>query len=338
MNGRSPERVHWPVVGGFFALAVPGVVLVFLGVLGAMVLAGMYPVGLVLLAATIAILLGIRFEWMMVWRSSVGKSTDVDELARITVAILVGTVVTLGLVIDGGLSPIVAAGLVGIAVAIVAPSVAIPAYCGAFVGMTSPELFTTYWHALLAGGFASGVYAVARPVFHGVGGKLGTTAFVGATMAVVVTSGSFQSDPLPDSGTIALVLGYSVIGAVATYSLHTRLPPDPVFSSGLVGAVGGLALPAVHGEAGAVAAAGVFAASFAGMSNRRRIPNEWWILLTGIVVGLLVVYTTPYLGGSGGKLGTIAFGSCLAVYGILGSLHLVRVRRRLEDVPSRDVT
>ena len=202
VNGRSPERVHWPVVGGFFALAVPGVVLVFLGVLGAMALAGMYPAALVLLAATVAILLGVRFEWLMIWRSSAWESADNGEIVRITVAILVGTLVTLGLVIEGGLSPIVAAGLVGMAFAIVAPSVAVPAYCGAFVGMTSPELFTTYWHALIAGGFASGVYTLARPVFHGVGGKLGTTAFVGATLTVVVTSGSFQRDPLPGGETM----------------------------------------------------------------------------------------------------------------------------------------
>ncbi len=323
---------------GCLVLGVPALGLILLSAGGAVVHAESLLVGALLVVVVGGVLFGILFESRRVLRTTAVAAREAGESGRIVGSILGGTILTLALTIELGLSPVVAAGIVGIAAALVAPTVAVPAYCGAFVGMTSPELFTTYWHAVLAGGVASAVYLFVQPVFHGIGGKLGTTAFVGAAITVVLTTGTFHSDPLPGGDTILIVVGYSAVGAVVTFSLHTRLLSDPVLASGIVGVVGGVGLPTLYGHPGDLAAAGVFAASFAGMTTRERIPDERWILLTGAMVGIVVVYTTPYLGGSGGKLGTIAFGSSLAIYGFLGRLHLVRLRRHLEDVPRRDVT
>jgi hypothetical protein len=52
----------------------------------------------------------------------------------------------------------------------------------------------------------------------------------------------------------------------------------------------------------------------------------------------VVAFTEPYLGGSGGKLGTIAFVSCLAVYGLLGTVYHVLVKMQIERLPRRDVS
>ncbi len=326
------------MVVGWLALATPAIALVVLGASGATIHAESWLIAIALLVVTLSALFGIHFEWRGLRRTTTFRGELSEESGRTTGAILLGTLVTLASVIELGLSPVVAAGVVGILVALFAPSVAIPAYCGAFVGMTSPDLFPSYWHAVIAGGVAGLVYLLARPVFHGIGGKLGTTAFVGATITVLLTAGSFQSQPLPSPETVGLVVGYATVGAVATFGLHTRTPANPVLASGIVGVVGGVGLPLVHGDPGALMAAGVFAASFAGMTDRARIPTEWGIALSGAIVGLLVVYTMPYFGGSGGKLGTIAFVSCLAVYGLLGRFHVVRLRRDLGDVPRRDVT
>ncbi|MFP8957290.1 hypothetical protein ACLI4Y_11210 [Natrialbaceae archaeon A-CW3] len=326
------------VVLGFLSLAVPTIVLVGLGGVGAVLSAQSVATGAVLLLVVGGTMLGLRFEWRTVLRSSDVRPVGRREMLSDTAAVFGGAILALAVTVELGLSPVVSAGLVGIAAALMTPRQAIPAYCGAFVGMTSPELFPTYWHALLASGIASGVFVLAQPVFYGVGGKLGTTAFVGATITVLLTAGSFHSEPLPDTVTIVLVVGYAAIGAVATFSIHARLPPDAVFASGLVGAVGGVTLPAIHGDPGSLMAAAVFAASFAGMAVPERIPSERWIALTGVIVGLLFVFTMPYLGGSGGKLGTIAFGSCLAIHGLLGTLHISRARRQLEGATRRDVT
>lgn len=338
MHGESSRSVTLSALSGIFVLSIPAVSLILLGSLTALFDAQTFAISIVLLIVGLGTLLSIRFEWHAAVRSSELPQLGHGEMIYTVLAILWGTILALAVVVEFTLSPIVAAGGVGIVAAVFVPKYAVPAYCGAFVGMTSPELFTSYWHALLAGGFASGVFLLVQPVFYGVGGKLGTTAFVGATLTVITTSGAFQSGPLPGDTTIFLVVLYAVIGATVTFSIHARFSPDPVFASGVVGAAGGIILPVVYGGAGQIMAAGVFAASFAGMTDPKRIPNELWIALTGAIVGIVVIYTMPHFGGSGGKLGTVAFGSALAVHGFLGTLHIIRVRKRLKDFPRRDST
>ncbi len=323
---------------GFLALAAPTIVLVILAVLGAATVLGSVLLGTILVVFTLAVARGIQFEGYAAIRVLDVDPVDLDRMGAIAAAILVGTLATLALVIEGGITPVVAASITGIAVALVAPHLAVPAYCGAFVGMTSPIVFPTYWYGIAAAAVATLVYITALPVFHGVGGKLGTTAFVGTTVTIVLTRGEFLADPLPEWPEILLIVVLSAVGAICTYSLHTRLPPGPVLASGLVGIAGGMILPIMFGDPGVTMAAAVFAASFAGMSDTTRVSSEWWMGIAGVAVGLTFVYTMPYLGGSGGKLGTIAFASCLAVYGVEGTFKLVRVRRYISRVPERDVT
>ena len=324
-------------VVGFVLLAVPAVLLFALGALGAS-FSGQLPIGVgVLLVGAALIVVGIRHEWRAVRRVPEWRPIDPEESLYITLSILAGTVATLAGVVELGLTPVVSAAVVGIVAAISAPDRAVPAYCGAFVGMTSPLLFVTYWHAAIAAAVASVVFVLAQPVFHGVGGKLGTTAFVGAVVTVLVTTETFQSDPLPPSAVVSAVVVVSIVGAIVTFSLQTRTDASPVLASGIVGAVGGVFLPLIS-EYGVLLAAAVFSASFAGMSDSERIPDERWMAVSGLFVGLVVVYTAPYLGGSGGKLGTIAFGSCLGVYGIVRTIKTVQRQRRIRSFSRRDTT
>ena len=94
------------------------------------------------------------------------------------------------------------------------------------------------------------------------------------------------------------------------------LKQGAVIASALVGLLAGLSLPVLLGpEEGKVIALMVFAASFAGMSSRERIRSSLHIALAGALAGLLFIYTMPYAGGAGGKMGTIAFGAVIAVAG-----------------------
>ncbi len=322
---------------GFVLLAVPTVVLFGLGVSGAIFEGTAVVVGGSLVVVTVGVATGIRYEWWFLTRHASWNPIVSGEAVRIAFAILGGTILTIAIVVETGLSPVVSAAIVGIVAAVLWPSYAVPAYCGAFVGMTSPELFVTYWHAAFAGVVATVVFVVAQPVFHGLGGKLGTTAFVGATVTVFATAGTFQSDPLPPFEVLISAVAVAVVGAVVTFALHTRFGTTSVFASGVVGVAGGVLLPVLAGH-GELLAATVFSASFAGMADPKRIPDERWMALTGVFVGVVVVYTMPYLGGSGGKLGTIAFGSCLAVHGLLLTRNVIRFRRRAFDVPRRDTT
>ena len=57
-------------------------------------------------------------------------------------------------------------------------------YCGAFVGMTHTDL--GYLHLILAGLFSSLFYVFTQNWFNGIGGKLGTVAFMGVLYSYII--------------------------------------------------------------------------------------------------------------------------------------------------------
>ena len=369
------QPVGVETLAGFITLAVPALALVGLGIAGAVTTGatgmpgrvgldtpsidnGVATITLVVTTVTLAIaavalvgtlaalVTGIRAEWWAL-RASLARAAaagtasrerfDPSEAVPVGAALVAGALVTYGLAVEAGVQPVVGAGAVGVVAAVAVPTRAVPAYCGAFVGMTSPAVLDTYVSTAAAAAVAALLFLAARPVYHGVGGKLGTTAFVGVVLTAIVASRSFPggSIPGPELAAVAVVAGG--VAAAVTFAIHARLGASSVLASGAVGLVGGIAAPAALGADGGLVAAVVFAASFAGMTEPARIPDERWLAVTGVVVGVLVVFTMPYLSGSGGKLGTIAFGSSLAVHGGLRAAHLVRFRQRL-DAEARDTT
>lgn len=154
---------------GLGVLSVAAAVLFGLGIAGAVVDAGSPVGGGVLILTTMGIIAAARYEWTALGTVAEQLPIGQDRAERIVLSILGGTVITLGIAVESGLSPIVAAALVGVVGAVVLPGYAVPVYCGAFVGMTSPALFTTYWHALIAGAVTSAVFLAAHPVYHGIG-------------------------------------------------------------------------------------------------------------------------------------------------------------------------
>lgn len=338
VNARDLSLPWPPVVMGFLLLAVPPVVLFGLGVWGTFHPRGLIVLSPVLAAGTLGIGAGIRYEWWELRRIIHAETVAVGEAHWNLVAVIGGALVTFAGAVELGLSPIVAASLVGIVAGVIVEDRAVPVYCGAFVGMTSPSLFGSYWLATLAAVLAGGLFAAAHPVFHGVGGKLGTTAFVGVVLTAIPTAGAFGSGPIPTVPVLLATIGVAAVGAVSTFAIHSRSPGSPVLASGLVGAVGGLLLPGTFGTAGGLLAAATYSASFAGMTSPERIPNEWWIGLAGVGVGLVVAYTTPFVGGSGGKLGTIAFGSCLGIHGTLRAVNVFHLARRGYRPPAEETT
>ncbi len=231
------------------------------------------------------------------------------------VGVMGGALLTFALSVDLGLGPVVAAGLVGIAATLLVRRFDVPIYCGAFAGMACSSLLHGYGHMVLASALAGTVFLLAKPVFNGFGGKLGTIAYIGCLGAGLLTSRAFGSAPVPGWDMGVYLVGYSVLGAVLTYVLNVRLKHSPVISSGLVGLAGGLILPILHPGIGTTLGVMVICASFAGMSSRQRVPNELYVAVAAVLCALVFMYSAPYLGGAGGKLGTIAFGSVIAVAG-----------------------
>lgn len=107
--------------------------------------------------------------------------------------VALGAVVTFWLTSHLGLSSVIAVGIIGVLASFI-PSITpvnhltkqIPAaaYCGAFVGMTSPKVAGDFDFILLASVAAGVLLILSKNVFHGYGGKLGTVAFGGVVLVV----------------------------------------------------------------------------------------------------------------------------------------------------------
>ena len=305
---------------GHLSLSVAPAVLLVAAAFGTARVVEFVPAPVVWLAALPAIacvgyVAGLEADAVFgVWN---GESATPDAADAGTVlAVGAGAPLTRLLAVDLGLGVVVAAALVGLLADRLVPSYAAAVYCGAFVGMASPALFSGLPAVTAAGLLAGVVFVAADRVFDGFGGKLGTTAFVGcAALALALGVGGGSGSAV--SGSIAV--GYVLAGAAAagiTYVSSVHLDHGPVQASALVGLVGGLVCPALL-TAGEGVAAVVFCASFAGMARPDRVPGIGAMAVAGGLCGVLVAATSPVLVGFGGKLGTIAFAACLVVRGLL---------------------
>lgn len=255
-------------------------------------------------------------------QDATGIRTAVIEFSMV----VTGNALTFVLSVETGLGAVVASSVVGLLGAMLVREHATAVFCGSFVGMSSPDVYGYTGVVLLAGICAGFVFVAAMRVLNGFGGKLGTIAFTGALAASFVLQAPLGSLPIP-VGTDALwVLAYATGGAVVTYVLSVHLQNGPVPASAMVGLLCGLLLPVLHGpQLGTLFAVVAFCASFTGMSSPARLPTTVHVALAGLITGVVFLYASPYFDGAGGKLGTIAFGSSIAVWG----LQQLRVRRQL---------
>jgi hypothetical protein len=280
-------------------------------------LAGL-PVGRVLAGAVLALgvcLVAVR-ETTVARRTTGEGGAPTRHDAANALAVTLAAPVTRWLAVEAGLGVVVASALVGLLAGLLVPAYGAPAYCGSFVGMVAPGVLAGLAPVTAAGTVAGLVYVLADGVFDGFGGKLGTTAFVGCGAVVLGTGATPGSAALPDAGTAGLVVGVAGAAAWTTFALSVRLDLGPVVGSGVVGLVGGLVAPPLLPAGGTVAAA-VFCASFVGMVSPGRLPDGPAVLLAGLVSGLVFVGVMPAFVGFGGKLGTIAFTSCLLTGALL---------------------
>lgn len=231
-------------------------------------------------------------------------------------AVLVGALAAYSISHDMGLGPVVASSLVGILAFVVFPDFSVAAYCGSFVGMTSNTLLLNWFEVSLAGSLAGIVFVLTKDVFAGVGGKLGTIALIGTALTCTGLNREFIATPIADWQTNSAIMVVSMIAAPLTFYINTRSKQGPVFASAFVGLVAGIILPALSPQLGPTLAVVAICASFAGMSSKARCPKSWPIFIIAFFTSIIFVFSTPTLGGAGGKLGTIAFSAVLATCGL----------------------
>jgi len=232
-------------------------------------------------------------------------------------ALIVGALTTYTLSVNFDLGAVVASGLVGLTVGLMVPKLAVSAYCGAFVGMSSALLLPNQAYVLLAAVIAGGLFVASKAVFNGFGGKLGTIAWTGVVCTALITGQEFLTGTVPDANVSSMIIAYAIIGAVVTRVISIRFKHGPVIGSAIVVLAAGLLLPVIHGDGGTLLAVMVTCATYAGMSNGERVPNEGYMAIAGIFAALIFIFSQPFIQGGGGKLGTTAFGSVIAVQGMI---------------------
>lgn len=289
-----------------------------------------YSGGLVAFLVLSGAVVAIYQEAVMLWNRSVETG---DKFLWISqgLAVIFGGLAAYALSHEFGLGPVIAASLVGLLASLIWPETSIAAYCGAFVGMTSDILFFNYWEVALAGLIAGGVYIMTKDVFNGFGGKLGTIALVGTSLTCLSLNREFLILPIADWEANALVMATAMLATPLTFYFNTARKHGPVLASAIVGMTGGLILPALLPEFGPILAVVAICASFAGMTSKNRCPNFWHILVTGFFTGVVFVYSTPLLGGAGGKLGTIAFGAVLGTCGLKKCVKWIKGLQRSKN-------
>jgi len=271
--------------------------------------------GIVTLVVLIGALIAVGMEAKRVLLSSPERA-DTTHLILQAFSVFAGAILAFLISHDLGLGPVVAASIVGIIAHLILPKYSIPIYCGAFVGMTSNVLLFSYGEVAIAGIISAIVYNLTEHNFAGFGGKLGTIALIGTAITCMSLGREFLILPIADLRTNLIIILVGMIATPLTFYLNAYKNHGPTMASAFVGLLGGLILPAIFPVIGGTLAVVAICASFAGMTSERRCPNKWHILITGLFTSIVFVYSTPLLGGAGGKLGTIAFGAVLSTCGL----------------------
>ena len=117
------------------------------------------------------------------------------EKPSIAIWVPIGAVACYVLNVHAELGSVISAGIIGTAASFL-PSVnqkssylkKLPAaiYCGAFVGMTSGEIGLSLFAVLTAGCIAGIVFTLTKNLLVGLGGKLGSVAFLGVLSVCII--------------------------------------------------------------------------------------------------------------------------------------------------------
>jgi hypothetical protein len=230
---------------------------------------------------------------------------------------------TYALSVHAGLGPVVASAVVGLAAGVGlrdggSGDVPAAAYCGSFVGMASPAVFSSVAGVFVAGLVAGVGFVVTRESFAGFGGKLGTLALFGCLSTGAVLDVEYVAGAVLGWHSLVVVGPVAAVGAVVTDALRDRAGLGPVVASAVVGLVAGSVLPVVLPDVGGVVATVVFCASFVGMSSSDRLGSAVLVGAAGALCGVVFVAVSPAFVGAGGKLGTTAFLACLGAYAVDG--------------------
>jgi hypothetical protein len=204
-----------------------------------------------------------------------------------------------------------------------------PLYVGAFVGITAPQVFHSFWWVVAAGVLAGVVWSVSRDAGVGVGGKMGTMALVSTVGVSLVAQALHQRGPgAPALDAHGFVVAAFVVGGVAaslTFYMSHPLRWGAVLGSSVPTASFALLmnlLPAAWRAHGEVLSYFWYGSSFVGMTTPARLTRPVVAIpLAGLLFTWLALRFGPYFSGLGGTAGVTAL---VAVFASRGAQAITR--------------
>jgi hypothetical protein len=224
-----------------------------------------------------------------------------------------GAYFTYALSLSMNMNVVIASALIGILGHFFIKKHEIAIYCGSFAGMTSVFLLSPIQMVFLSFLCAT-LYIFSTQLFKGLGGKLGTIAFASGLLTFLVFNINYESSTLIYIPLTHFIL-ISILGMASAFYMQHKFKQTATFASASTSLLFALIIIPLS-PIGSTFALLFFAASFAGMSSQNTIKTPIFVILTGVIVGLIFYLLNTELNGVGGKLGTIALIATTTVYGI----------------------
>lgn len=226
------------------------------------------------------------------------------------------------------LSAVIASSFIGLLGFFLLKKYSVAIYCGSFAGMVSSFLFGYIEVATIA--LICGLlFMVLKPVFNGMGGKLGTTAF----MSTILIATIFQKDfmiVVNDLNIFRLIV-VSLLGTIIPFYVQHKFKQSPVFASALPSLIFALIMIYLV-EDYLTCTVVFFSASFIAMSSQKRLPNIYYLAIAGLVHAFLFHVYFEHFNGLGGKLGLMALTSMVITIGIKYLFNLFFIRDKARDI------
>jgi len=238
--------------------------------------------------------------------------TPTKELVYSFVFVVVGTLIPYYMSMLFDIHVVIGSAFVGILFHFALRKYEIEAYCGSFAGMIS-ILVVGPFEILLVALLTGIVFVLAKPVWKGFGGKLGTIGFVGTVGSILILGKEFLAPiTIPDE---TLFVVFSVLGVVTTYIVQHMFKQTATLASSATSLVVALIAHYIL-RLNPVYMTVFFAASFVGMADKTKINGLFTAAFAGFIIGYIFLMFAPYLNGAGGKLGTMAFLTTLSIHGM----------------------
>jgi len=236
-----------------------------------------------------------------------------------SISVASGVILTYLLAHQLDISAVIASSFVGLLGYYLLRKYSVAIYCGSFAGMVSSFLFS-YGEVFLIAVFCAFVFIISKPVMKGMGGKLGTTAFI----ATILVATFFSKDMIIVSNELNFIrlAIVSLAGGILTYGLQHYFKQTAVFSSALLSLL--FALIMIYLVKDYVTCTVVFfSASFIGMSSKDRLPKFNAVIIASIIHAFLFHVYYVHYNGLGGKLGLMALTSVVMTLGIKNMIDFI---------------